>query len=131
MNPFTDKDIRQALEEKAIRHSVLQRRGVDAVIAALKSEEATLVLLERDNSHPDLNEIRKLCLEKNRNVLVENTQDKENVVRFAIPSKENPSFITNYLCNIFPDVFVNKVEENIPNPVLSKLKVNITKRYTL
>jgi len=75
--------------------------------------------------------IRKLCLEKNRNVLVENTQDKENVVRFAIPSKENPSFITNYLCNIFPDVFVNKVEENIPNPVLSKLKVNITKRYTL
>ncbi len=65
MKPFTDKDIRQALEERSIRHSVLQRRGVDAVIAALESEEATLVLLERDNPDPDLNEIRKLCLEKN------------------------------------------------------------------
>ena len=85
MNPFTDKDIRQALEEKAIRHSVLQRRGVDAVIAALKSEEATLVLLERDNSHPDLNEIRKLCLEKN--VKIEEGS-RTDVWRMALPAKE-------------------------------------------
>jgi len=39
--------------------------------------------------------IRKLYLEKERNVLVENTQDKEKSVRFAIPSKEDPSLIVD------------------------------------
>lgn len=75
--------------------------------------------------------IRKLCLEKERNVLVENTQDKEKSVRFAIPSKEDSSLIVEYLHSILPDATIKRVEEHIPNPILSKLKVNITERYTL
>ena len=75
--------------------------------------------------------IRKFCLENNRNVLAENTQDIENSVRFAIPSGEDVSAIKEYLNKIIPDVSVELVRENIPNPVLSKLKVNIEDRYAL
>jgi hypothetical protein len=75
--------------------------------------------------------IRKLCLLNNRNVLVENTQDIEKSVRFAIPSKENPYLINEYLNKIISDVSIELVQENIPNPVLSKLKVNNDERYTL
>ena len=75
--------------------------------------------------------IRKFCLENNRNVLAENTLDIENAVRFAIPSGEDSSAITEYLNKILPDVSVDLVRENVPNPILSKLKVNIEDRYTL
>jgi hypothetical protein len=75
--------------------------------------------------------VRKLCLEKNRNILVENTQDIEKSVRFAIPTKEDPSEIKEYLNKILPDATIELVVENISNPVLSKLKVNIENRYTL
>lgn len=62
--------------------------------------------------------IRKFCLESNRNVLAENTSDIENTVRFAIPSGEDSSAITEYLNQILPDVSVDLVKENVPNPVL-------------
>ena len=75
--------------------------------------------------------VRKFCLENNRNVLVENTQDSEKSVRFAIPTGEDPSEIIFFLNKILPDVKVDLVSENIPNPVLSKLKVNIEEGYTL
>ena len=75
--------------------------------------------------------IRKFCLENNRNVLAENTQDIEKSVRFAIPSGEDVSAIKEYLNKIIPDVSIELVRENIPNPVISKLKVNIEDRYTL
>lgn len=75
--------------------------------------------------------IRKFCLENNRNVLVENAQDIEESVRFAIPVGENPADINLYLSKILPDVKIELIRENIPNPVLSKLKVNIENRYTL
>lgn len=75
--------------------------------------------------------IRKFCLENNRNVLVENTQDIENSVRFAIPVGENHADINLYLRKILPNVKVELVKESIPNPVLSKLKVNIEDRYIL
>jgi len=75
--------------------------------------------------------IRKFCLENNRNVLVENTQDIEKSVRFAIPVGEDPTDINLYLNKILSDVKVELVRENIPNPVLSKLKVNMEDRYTL
>jgi len=64
---------------------VLQRRGVDAVIAALNAEEATLVLLERDNAHPDIEEIRRLCEDKD--VKIEEGS-RTDVWRMAIPAKE-------------------------------------------
>ena len=75
--------------------------------------------------------IRKFCLENNRNVLVENTQDIEKSARFAIPSGEDSSAIQEYLNKILSDVSIVLVRENIPNPILSKLKVNIEDRYTL
>lgn len=75
--------------------------------------------------------IRKFCLKNNRNVLVENTQDIKKSVRFAIPVGENPANINLYLSKILPDVKIELVRENIANPVLSKLKVNIEDRYTL
>ncbi len=75
--------------------------------------------------------IRKFCLEKNRNVLVENTQDVEKSVRFAIPAGENPSEIKEYIHTISPDATIELIKDNIPNPVLSKIKVNIESRYTL
>lgn len=75
--------------------------------------------------------IRKLCLENKRNVLVENTEDIEKRVRFAVPSGEDISVILEYLIKIIPDIEIKKVEKNVPNPVLSKLKLNIESRYKL
>lgn len=75
--------------------------------------------------------IRKLCLENNTNVLVENTQDVDGDVRFAVISGEKPTDIINYLNKIIPDIKIELVRENIINPVLSKLKVNIKERYDL
>ena len=75
--------------------------------------------------------IRKIGLENNRNVLAENTQDINNSVRFAIPTGEDPAIFLDYLNKILPDVNVELVKENIPNPVLSKLKINIEDRYSL
>ena len=75
--------------------------------------------------------VRKFCLSNNRNVLVENTQDNEKSVRFAIPTGEDPSDIIFFLNKILSDVKIELVSENVPNPVLSKLKVNIEDRYTL
>lgn len=75
--------------------------------------------------------IRKFFLEKNRNVLTENTQDIEGSVRFAIPAGEDSSEVKDYIDTISPGTVVELVKENIPNPVLSKLIVNIEDRYTL
>ncbi|MAG02316.1 hypothetical protein CMI42_03185 [Candidatus Pacearchaeota archaeon] len=75
--------------------------------------------------------IRKFCLESNRNVLAENTEDIENSVRFAIPTGEGPEDLKGYLHKIIPDVSIELVKANIPNPILSKLKVNIGDRYEL
>ncbi len=75
--------------------------------------------------------IRKFCLERNRNVLAENTQDIEKSVRFAIPIGEDSSEIEEYLKSFLPDVTIELVKKDVPNPVLSKLKVNIEDRYTL
>jgi hypothetical protein len=75
--------------------------------------------------------IRKLCIENRRNVLVENTEDIEKRVRFAVPSGENISIISEYLIKIIPDIKIEQVGRDIPNPVLSKLKLNIEKRYDL
>ncbi|MFT4304823.1 MAG: hypothetical protein ACMXX8_01915 [Candidatus Woesearchaeota archaeon] len=75
--------------------------------------------------------IRKLCLENKRNVLAENCEKNDNLVRFAIPNKEDPKLIIDYLKNILSDVKIKLVKEKIANPILSKLKVNIEERYTL
>ncbi len=73
--------------------------------------------------------IRKFCLEAGRNVLVENVEDIDNRVRFAVPSGESASEIIEYIIGLAPDVKIVQVMKKVPNPVLSKLKINITERY--
>lgn len=75
--------------------------------------------------------VRKFCLENNRNLLIENAEDSKNIVRFAVPSGEDISDIKKYLEKILSDVFVEKIKSKIPNPVLSKIKVNLEDRYIL
>jgi tRNA G18 (ribose-2'-O)-methylase SpoU len=84
---------------------------VDAVIAALKSDEATLVLLERDNPHPDIEEIRRLCEDKD--VKIEEGS-RTDVWRMAIPAKEGePEHpLALALVGRIPDLSLEEVFEN-------------------
>ncbi len=75
--------------------------------------------------------IRKLWLKEQRNILTENTQDIDGSVRFAVPHWEDIIEIENYLKKLLSDVMIKLMQENIANPVLSKLKVNKEERYTL
>jgi hypothetical protein len=75
--------------------------------------------------------IRKFGIENGLNVLAENTEDTENSVRFAALSLDDGEKIKKYVLSIIPDADIKLLEEDIQNPVLSKLKVNITERYTL
>jgi hypothetical protein len=75
--------------------------------------------------------IRKFCLERDRNILAENTEDIDNSVRFGIPTGEDASEIIEYLNKILPDVIVELVLNDIGNPILSKLKVNKEERYEI
>lgn len=75
--------------------------------------------------------IRKLGIEQGFNVLAENTEDKENGVRFAVLSDSDAETVTAYLHTILSDVSVARIDTNVQNPVLSKCKVNDASRYTL
>ncbi len=75
--------------------------------------------------------IRKLCLEQDQNVLVENAQDIDGAVRFAVIHGESPKPISDYVRSIRPTANITCIKKAVANPVLSKLKVNIESRYTL
>lgn len=75
--------------------------------------------------------IRKYGLQEQRNILTENATDVENVVRVAVPAGESVSDLEKFLRGLVPDTVLEKVREEIHNPVLSKLKVNIEDRYTI
>lgn len=75
--------------------------------------------------------IRKLGLENGFNVLCENATDTEKCVRFATLNTEDAAKVTEYLKSIIADVHVAPVQQQVANPVLSKLKVNKEERYTL
>ena len=75
--------------------------------------------------------IRKLGIEKGFNVLAENTEDRENGVRFAVLTESDADIVKSYLIAIADDISVNLLESNVINPVLSKLQVNIESRYQL
>lgn len=75
--------------------------------------------------------VRKFCLERKRNVLVENAQDVDGVVRFAVLSGEEVGSIKDYVQSIVPGCSIDLVMKDVFNPVLSKLKVNNEERYTL
>ncbi|NTW62178.1 hypothetical protein HGB25_02085 [Candidatus Saccharibacteria bacterium] len=75
--------------------------------------------------------IRKLGLEKGINVLVENCEDIDNRVRFAVTNAQDLEVISSYIKVVAPDVQIELKLKDVNNPVLSKLKVNIESRYTL
>jgi len=74
--------------------------------------------------------IRKFAVEQRMMCLVENALDAENVVRFALISSDDLEPIARYIQAIVPHVKITRVLESVPNPVLSKLKVNILSRYS-
>lgn len=75
--------------------------------------------------------VRKYALSLQQNLLVENSETGEEEVHFAIPMGDNPEKIINYITKIIPNAHIEIISEKIPNPVLSKLKVNDDSRYTL
>lgn len=75
--------------------------------------------------------IRKFGLENGINVLAENTEDVENGVRFATLDKESGGRVGEYVQSVIAGVAISLVQEDLENPVLSKLKVNKEERYTL
>ena len=75
--------------------------------------------------------IRKFGLENNIDVLAENTEDTENGVRFATLDKGSGEWISEYVRLIIDNIEIKLVQENLSNPVLSKLKVNKEERYNL
>lgn len=75
--------------------------------------------------------IRKLCLQRGINVLVENTSDAPNGVRFAVLHGEDPADIIAYIKTMGSDVMIAPVQAGLANPVLSKLTVNVESRYTV
>jgi hypothetical protein len=75
--------------------------------------------------------LRKFALVHNRNILAENTTDVDKAVRFAIPHGEDPQDIIDFIKKLTPDAEVELVRKHIPNPVLSRLKVNIEDRYSI
>ncbi len=79
--------------------------------------------------------LRKFALENNINLLTENDETLTTCVRFALISeekeRENFGKIADCIKKIDSGSEIVKVMENVPNPVLSKLKVNDDSRYTL
>ena len=75
--------------------------------------------------------LRKFALNNNINLLVENTQDGDSRIRFAVLSGTNITPIKNFLIKLFPDVTFDLVFEKVNNPVLSRTQVNLEHRYEL
>ena len=75
--------------------------------------------------------IRKFTIENKINCLVENSSDKENIVRFAVLNDNDSKKIFDFVKTILKDAKITKVLELVQNPVLSKLKVNDSSRYSI
>ncbi len=74
--------------------------------------------------------LRKLALDRHTSFLCENASDADNTVRFAVLRSQDVTFVLEYLHSIL-SATVTLMQEDVPNPVLSKLKVNIASRYEL
>ena len=73
--------------------------------------------------------IRKFTLDNKITCLVENASDEENVVRFALIANSDASVISYFVKTLLPNVEIADSLKGVPNPILSKLKVNDTSRY--
>jgi hypothetical protein len=75
--------------------------------------------------------IRKFTIEKGITCLVENASDKENTVRFAVITGADPEEIFDFVKTLLSSSTITMVLEKVPNPVLSKIKVNDVSRYSI
>ncbi len=75
--------------------------------------------------------IRKFALINNLNLLTENASDDPGKVRFAVVEGTDASLIISKVKEMISDAEIKLLQKGIPNPVLSKLKVNLEDRYTL
>ncbi|HME87328.1 MAG TPA: hypothetical protein VKE88_02855 [Candidatus Nanoarchaeia archaeon] len=75
--------------------------------------------------------IRKFAILNNMNLLTENASDDEGKVRFAIIEDTDVSPVLKQIKEMVPDSQVVLIKQKVPNPVLSKLKVNIEERYSI
>lgn len=75
--------------------------------------------------------IRKYAIDSEITCLVENASDEENVVRFALTAGSSAKSVSNFARSILPEAVVTESLKNVPNPVLSKLKVNDQTRYEI
>lgn len=75
--------------------------------------------------------IRKFSIEHEISCLIENASDEENIVRFALQTGTVPTNVEDFIRTLVPQVRISRVLTNIPNPILSKLKVNDLSRYEL
>ena len=77
--------------------------------------------------------LRKYAIENDFVLLAENAQDEENTVRFALIEntyeEELLEKIIAFIRTIISDGEVKQVLNNVPNPILSKLKNNDMSRY--
>lgn len=74
---------------------------------------------------------RKFAVEHGINMLIENTTDIPNSVRFAVLSENDAQIIATYIQSIIADSSIALAGKNVANPVLSKLTVNNLDKYTL
>ena len=74
--------------------------------------------------------LRKFANQHGENLLVENDEDGK-VVRFALLTGSDSSPMKTYIASVVPDAQIERVREAIPNPVLSKIKVNSDERYSV
>lgn len=65
-----------------------------------------------------------------QNLLIENDEADKNIVRFAILTTDDAAPVQDYIRSIIPDAEITKLDTAIPNPVLSKIKINDDSRYT-
>ncbi len=73
--------------------------------------------------------LRKFAIEHGVNVLVENATDEDNCVRVATLAENDTEAIRAFLKTTIRGVTVDLILSQVPNPVLSKLKVNELSRY--
>lgn len=75
--------------------------------------------------------IRKFTIENDISCLMENASDEDNVVRFALIADSDPKAVSDFVKSLIPEAIITESLKNIPNPVLSKIKVNDPTRYEI
>jgi len=75
--------------------------------------------------------IRKFAVKNGINLLAENTQDHEEMVRIAVLEGTEMNLIEKQIIQMAPDAKIELKLKGIHNPVLSKLNINDEAQYEL